>query len=188
MKKRPCHCRYFTIACTLHFSLSLSSHVSTNLCPLWLFLLSYVAVLRPCLLLELFPNRDLLKRVKARMWFKCFSHSHARNFSVTMKQLSDFNIDKCYKGEDVTENHTRFTVTVTCGSGISLCFDYFNVFDLVRVSPILPCKRLHKKSCRSVLYSCYLIFSFGMPIIFQTLLERFLQELTVNSDDSIYYK
>ena len=49
-------------------------------------------------------------------------------------------------------------------------------------------KSLDKTSCRSVLYSCYLNFSLGMPVIFQTLLERFLQELTVNSDDSIYYK
>ena len=120
------YCMYFAL-----FSFAVA--LSTNLCPLWLFLLSC-----PCLLLEFFPNRDLLKRVKARMWFKCFSYSHGRNVSVTMKQLSDFNIDKCHKREDVTENHTRFTVTATCGSGISLCFDYFNVFDLVRVSPILP--------------------------------------------------
>ena len=28
----------------------------------------------------------------------------------------------------------------TCGSGISLCYDYFNVFDIDRVSPMLPCK------------------------------------------------
>ena len=49
-------------------------------------------------------------------------------------------------------------------------------------------KSLHKKTCRSVFYTCYLKFSFGMAVISQTLLERFLHELKVNSDDSIYYK
>ena len=49
-------------------------------------------------------------------------------------------------------------------------------------------KILHKKSCRNVLYSCYLNFSFGKPVVSQTLPERFLQELKVNSDDLIYYK
>ena len=132
------YCMYFAL-----FSLAVA--LSTNPSPLWPFLLSHVAVLRPCLLLAFFPKRDLLKRLKARMWFKCFSHSHASNFFCNNEKIiSDFNIYKCYKGEDVTENHTRFTVT-TCGSGISLCYDYFNVFDLVRVSPILLCKKFTQK-------------------------------------------
>ena len=105
-----------------------------------------------------------------------------------MKQLSDFKIDKRYKGEDVTENYTRFTVTATCGSGISLCYDYFNVLILSESVRYYRVKILHKTSYRNVLYSCYLNFSFGKALVSQTLSVRFLQTLTVNSDDSIYYK
>ena len=75
----------------------------------------------------------------------------------------------------------------TCGSGISLCYDYFNVFDIDRVSPMLPCKILHKKSWRNVLYSCYLNFSIGKAVISQ-ILPVSLQKLKMNSDDPINYK
>ena len=39
-----------------------------------------------------------------------------------MKQLSDFHIDKCYK--DVTENHTRFTVTAP----VIAVFHFFKLY------------------------------------------------------------
>jgi len=100
-----------------------------------------------------------------------------------MKQLSDFNIDKCYKGEDVTENHTLPVVAVF--HSVMTILTFLILSESVRNYRV---KSLHKKSCRNVLYSFYLNFSFGMAVISQTLLERFLQELTVNSDDSIYYK
>ena len=73
-----------------------------------------------------------------------------------MKQLSDFHIDKCYK--DVTENHTRFTVTATVIAVFHSVMTISTFLILLESVRYYREEYLHKKSCRNVLFHVLPIF------------------------------